>query len=96
MDNASVAMPANHQCLAFFCNHNTFPMLFSFQVFELVDMVDFIKFRCSCTAKLANMGFEPVFKGVDSIAINNSRITDNIRVIVIFFAVGIISKEADF
>ncbi len=50
MDNASVAMPANHQCLAFFCN----------------------------------------------IAINNSRIADNIGVIVIFFAVGIISKKADF
>ncbi len=96
MDNASVAMPANHQCLAFFCNHNTFPMLFSFQVFELVDMVDFIKFAVSCTAKLADMGFEPVFESVDRVAVNNSRIADNIGVIVIFFAVGIISKEADF
>ncbi len=51
MDNISVAVPANHQCLALFRNHDTFPMLFSFQIFELVDMVNFIKLAVSRTAK---------------------------------------------
>ena len=96
MDNAFVTMPANHQCLALFRNHDTFPMLFSFEIFELVDMVNFIKFAVCRTAKLADVSFEPVFKGVDSIAVHNSRIADNIGVIVIGFAVGIIRKEADF
>lgn len=89
-------MPANHQCLAFFRNHDTFPMLFSFEIFELVDMVDFIKLTVCRTAKLADMGFEPVFEGIDSIAVDNCRIADNIGIIVIFFVIGIVSKEADF
>ena len=96
MDNAFVAMPANHQCLALFRNHDTFPMLFSFQIFELVDMVDFIKLAVCRTAKLAYMSLEPIFKGVDSIAVHNCRIADNIGIIIICFAFGIVSKEADF
>ena len=96
MDNAFVAIPANHQCFAFFRNHDTFPMLFSFQIFELVDMVNFIKLAVSRTAKLTDMSLEPVFKGIDGIAVNNCRIADNIGIIVICFAFGIVGKEADF
>ena len=96
MNNASVAMSANHQCLAPFCNHDTFPVLFSLEIFELVDMVDFIKPAVCRTAKLAYMSFEPVFEGINSVAVNNCRIANGIGIIVIIFTVGIVSKETDF
>ena len=96
MDDTSMAMSANHQSFASFCNHDTFPTLFSLEFFEFVDMVDFIELTVCRTAKLADMSIEPVFEGIDSISVGNCRIADNIGIIIIFFAVRIVSKEADF
>ena len=58
--NLLMAIMTNHQSFTFLCYHHHFPRFFPFQVFKLVNMVNFILPVFSLiAAKLAFTGFQP-------------------------------------
>lgn len=59
-----VAIMTNHQCFSAFRNHHHFPRFFSFQIFHLVYMMNFVfSVVTFMTAELAFIGFETTVNG---------------------------------
>lgn len=58
----------HYQGFAPFRYHRTFPRFFAFQVFDLVDVMNFIAKAIRSTAQFANFRLQPFFDGVGCIA----------------------------
>ena len=59
MMNSHVAFVAHNDCLAPLCQHDFFPISFTFQVFDLVYMVDFIAIAVCTAADFTDFGLVP-------------------------------------
>ena len=58
MMNSHVAFVAHNDCLAPLCQHDFFPISFTFQVFDLVYMVDFIAIAVCTAADFTDFGLQ--------------------------------------
>lgn len=58
----------HYQGFAPFCYHRTFPRFFTFQVFDLVDVMNFIARAIRSTAQFTSFRLQPFFDGIGCIA----------------------------
>ena len=61
--NSHVAFVAHNDCLAPLCQHDFLPISFTFQVFDLVYMVDFIAIAVCTAADFTDFGLQTFLEG---------------------------------
>ena len=77
-------------------NHCDFPPFLAFQIFEFVNVVNLVMVALCCSTQLTDLCFQPVFKGIDCISVDNGGIADVIRSKSLAFAVSVIREVTPF
>ena len=87
-----MAISAHHKRFSVFGNHCDFPPFLAFEIFEFVNVVNLVMVALCRSTQLTDLCFQPVFKGIDCITVDNSSIADVIRSKSLAFAVSVICE----
>ena len=77
-------------------NHCDFPLFLAFEIFEFVNVVNLVMVALCRSTQLTDLCFQPVFKRINCISVDNCGIADVIRCRVLAFAIGIICEVTPF
>ena len=91
-----MAIPAHHERFPMLGNHCDFPPFLAFEIFEFVNVVNLVMVALCRSTQLTDLCFQPVFKGIDCISVDNSGIADVIRSRTFAFTVSVICEVTSF